>query len=50
MDCIYAHVTLSDHLFFRTGAFKAAEWPSWLADNSTKIKQSQIGFVILIAS
>ena len=50
MDCIYAHVTLSDHLFFHPGAFKAAEWPSWLAGDSTSIKQSQIAFVILIAS
>jgi hypothetical protein len=49
MDCIYAHVTLSDHLFFRTGAFKVAELPSWLAEDSTRIKQSQIAFVILIA-
>ena len=49
MDCIYAHVTLSDHLFFHTGTFKAAESPSGLADDATIIKQSQIAFVILIA-
>jgi hypothetical protein len=41
--------TLSDHLFFRTDAVKAAESPLWQTDDSADAKHSRpTSFVILI--